>query len=587
VPVVLPDGRRGTVIRVYGVDDDPKAPADTAAWFGRPLPEMLAFLGLDPRQVWPDTPPEARTLWNARLFPLGNAAEAWACARWLMGLDDGYAVKQWASRERLSLANSAQWADGTALAEARARRMQHQWQLTAFSLAETGADIRPLLAYAPGVTPLQATGRQLAEQAAVREAGAPSDAASGHFRAHLFYTHAGLVAEAQQAQSAAFACVRRAVDAGVYADAFAGVERRWQRENVTASAPARADLGGGWSDTPPFCLDWGGAVLNMALTLEGEYPIRATMRRLPELLIRCLSADTGDMVEYRLAEELSAPTGPGDPFAIPRTALQMTGLLESGEMLSVALKKLGGGLEVRTQVRLPMGSGLGASSILAATVLQALAVMLGRRLPDITLSDQVLRLEQLMTTGGGWQDQAGAIFPGIKLVSTGPGARQRLRVQPLACSTERLAEFSARCVLYYTGIQRIARELLAQIVGRYLARETDAVQVLHSMKTLASEMAYAIAEGEWDYLGQLLDRHWRLNQVLDEHTTSAPINALLAEVRPFIAGAKLTGAGGGGFLILVCPTPQAADMLRQHLAVRPGPGRLYHWALADEGIRVE
>jgi len=587
VPVALPDGRRGTVIRVYGVNDDPKAAAGTATWFGRPLPEMLAFLGLEETLVWPDTPSEARSLWNARLFPLGSVEEAWACARWMMGLDDVYSAERWAARERLSLANSAQWADGGALTEARVRRMQHQWQTTAFSLANAGADIRPLLAHAPGVTPLQGTGHLLEEQAIAQEAAAPSDAASGHFRAHLFYAHAGLVAEAQRAHAAAFEGVRRAVDAGVYEDAFADVGRRWRRDGVTASAAARADLGGGWSDTPPFCLDWGGAVLNMAVTLDGEYPIRTTMRRLRELLIRCISADTGEMVEYSIAEALLARPGPGDPFAIPRAALQMAGLPQPGEALSAALSRLGGGLEVRTQVRLPMGSGLGASSILAATVLQSLAAMLGLRLSETALSDQVLRLEQLMTTGGGWQDQAGAIFPGIKLISTGPGARQRLRVQPLACPPERLAEFTARCVLYYTGIQRIAKDLLAQIVGRYLARETDAVQVLHSIKTLASEMAYAICEGEWDYLGQLIDRHWRLNQVLDEHTTNAPISALLAEVKPFIAGAKLAGAGGGGFLIMVCPTPDKAEELRQFLAARPGSGRLYGWALAEEGIRTE
>jgi fucokinase len=587
VPVALPDGRRGTVIRVYGVNDDPKAAATEATWFGRPLAEMLAFLGLDEKLVWPDEASEARSLWNARLFPLGTPEEAWACARWMMGLDDGYSADRWAARERLSLANSAGWADGGALAEARARRMQHQWQMTAFSLADAGADIRPLLAHAPGVTPLRDTGRLLEEQAVAREASAPSDAASGYFRAHLFYAHAGLVAEAQRAHAAAFERVRRAVDAGVYEDAFAGVEHRWHKDGVTASAAARVDLGGGWSDTPPFCLDWGGAVLNMAVTLEGEYPIRTAMRRVPEPLIRCISADTGETVEYRTAEELLAPPGPGDPFAIPRAALQMAGLLRPGDELSAALAKLGGGLEARTQVRLPMGSGLGASSILAATVLQALAAMLGLRLSDTALSDQVLRLEQLMTTGGGWQDQAGAIFPGIKLISTGPGARQRLRVQPLVCSPERLAEFSARCVLYYTGIQRIAKDLLAQIVGRYLARETDAVQVLHSIKTLATEMAYAISEGEWDYLGQLIDRHWRLNQVLDEHTTNAPISALLAEVKPYIAGAKLAGAGGGGFLIMICPTPEDAEKLRRFLADRPGPGRLYQWALADEGIRIE
>ena len=77
-----------------------------------------------------------------------------------------------------------------------------------------------------------------------------------------------------------------------------------------------------------------------------------------------------------------------------------------------------------------------------------------------------------MTTGGGWQDQAGGIFPGAKLVASGPGLHQRLRVQPVPWTAEREAEFESRLVLYYTGIRRVARDLLQQVVGSYLARET-------------------------------------------------------------------------------------------------------------------
>ncbi len=584
IPVALPDGRRGTIIRVYGVGDDPKATLDGegATWFGRPLPVMLAFLGLSVEQVWPDVPPGSRSLWNAKLFPLADSAEAWTCACWLMGLDEGYTSLRWAAQPRLSLAESAQWADSQGLAESRARRMQRQWQATAYSLAVSGADIRPLLAHAPGIAALQATARLL-EARGARQANL-TEGASAFFQAHLLYANAGLAAEAQSAYAAAFNSIRRAVDQGVYADVFANAAHRWQRQEAIISAPVRVDLGGGWSDTPPFCLDWGGTVLNMAVTLEGVNPIHTSMRRLDEPIIRCISDDTGESIEYATADAILAPLGPGNPFAIPCAALQMTGLLCAKTALPVTLEGLGGGLEIRTQVRLPMGSGLGTSSILAATVLQALAAMLGLSLDHHALSDQVLRLEQLLSTGGGWQDQAGAIFPGVKLITTGPGACQRLRIQPLACPTERLDEFTQRCVLYYTGIQRIAKDLLAQVVGRYLARETRAVQVLHSIKTLASEMAYALCEGEWRYLGQLIDRHWQLNQELDEHTTNAPIAALLAEVRPYIVGAKLTGAGGGGFMILVTETADSARNLRRYLSTRPGPGRLYEWSIADQGV---
>jgi fucokinase len=227
-----------------------------------------------------------------------------------------------------------------------------------------------------------------------------------------------------------------------------------------------------------------------------------------------------------------------------------------------------------------VGSGLGTSSVLAAAVLKALLSMRGEDVSVQELSDLVLALEQFMTTGGGWQDQVGGIYPGAKLTMTGPGPRQRLRVEPVPCP----AGFAERFVIYYTGIRRVAKDLLRQVVGRYLAREVQAVQVLHSIKTLAVEMAYAMKESDWDYLGSLLDRHWQLNQILDPHTTNAPINAFLEHVRPYISGAKLAGAGGGGFLMLLSKTPDAAQDLRRFLASLPGPGALYEWAVAPLGL---
>jgi galactokinase/mevalonate kinase-like predicted kinase len=78
----------------------------------------------------------------------------------------------------------------------------------------------------------------------------------------------------------------------------------------------------------------------------------------------------------------------------------------------------------------------------------------------------------------------------------------------------------------------------------------------------------------------LLDRHWQLNQILDPHTTNAPINNILARVRPYVSGAKLAGAGGGGYLILFAHDPDAAAALRKHL------GRVESVAIAKQGLRV-
>ena len=373
--------------------------------------------------------------------------------------------------------------------------------------------------------------------------------------------------------------------AGNYASTLGGAAA-WAADEVTVEGPARIDLGGGWSDTPPFCLDWGGTVLNVAVLLNGAYPIRTTIRRIAEPVVRCISDEDGLTAEYASSEELRGTPRPGDPFSIPRTALWIHGLFADDELPRV-LERMGGGIEIRTAVSLPMGSGLGTSSIVAAVILRALAEMVGRRPDDQVLAEQVMDLEQRMTTGGGWQDQVGGIFPGAKLAVTGPGLRQRIRVQPLLWTPQRQAEFEELVVLYYTGIQRVARDLLRQVVGRYLARETACVQVLHSIKTLAMEMVYAMQDGEWDHLGGLLDRHWELNKTLDPNTANAPINGLLEAARPYLRGAKLAGAGGGGFMIMLARSPMAAAELKRFLGAHDPAGSVYQWRVASDGMRVK
>ena len=543
VPVHLPDGRRGFVVRSYGVEDDPQTPT----WFGHPILEVLRTLELDPEEVWPGIPQDERCLWNAQLFPFNHNA-----------------------LPRLSLATSTEYADAEALAEARDRRRDANWRASAVALARSETDVRPLLIHAPGINALAETGRALSTEAGGIEASAPSEAASRHLQASLFYDQAGLAEESARARSAAFAAVQKAVAARTLPSFRSdGHGSLACTSCLTVSAPARIDFGGGWSDTPPFCLDWGGTVFNMAITLNGAYPVRTTVRPLSEPVVRLISSEATELLTSGCYS--SAAEG-GSPFAIHRAALDMLGFMRPGEPMA--------GLEIRTEVNLPMGSGLGTSSVLAATVLKALMSMRGVDVSAQELSDLVLALEQFMTTGGGWQDQVGGIYPGAKLTITGPGPRQRLRVEPVPCPEG----FAERFVLYYTGIRRIAKDLLGQVVGRYLAREVQAVQVLHSIKTLAMEMAYAMRESDWDYFGSLLDRHWQLNQILDPHTTNAPINALLEQVRPYISGTKLAGAGGGGFLMLLANTPDDARNLRRCLASLPGPGALYEWAVAPLGL---
>lgn len=574
VEVLGEEGRRGTVIRVYGVEDEPERAGTGATWFGRPVGEVLGELGLEAEEVWAGVSEGERSLWNARLFPVGTAEEAWRFAAWMMGRDGDGLAGEWRKRERHSLESSARLADGRAVAEAQGERARAQWRRSAVALARAGADLRPMLEQGPGTAAAAGAARALEEAGEGLAAEAPAEAASRAMQASRFWRRAGLGEKAEAAEERAMGWVAEAVERGV-----TGLGGRalggWVQDEVTVTAPARIDLGGGWSDTPPFCLDWGGTVLNAAVEMGGGNPIRCTVRRLRERVVRCVAEETGERAEWRSGEELRARPRPGTAAAIPLAALQVTGLAERwGEME--------GGIEIRMGVRLPVGSGLGTSSILAAAVVRALGEMTGERLGMRELSDAVMRLEQRMTTGGGWQDQAGGIYAGVKLLTTGPGLEQRIRVRPVEWTAGRREEFEARLVVCNTGIQRMAKNLLRQVVGRYLAREADTVQVLHSIKTLAGEMAYAMEEGEWAYLGRLLERHWRLNVQMDPHTTNGPIEGLLEEMKPWVAGAKLAGAGGGGFLLLLGKGPEEAGAMRKALGARA-----VAWRVSETGLRVE
>ena len=104
--------------------------------------------------------------------------------------------------------------------------------------------------------------------------------------------------------------------------------------------------------------DWGGTVLNCALEIEGEYPIETEIVRSAEPVIRCIADGDEAVIQYNSIEELLEPCRPGSVFSIPRAALQLNGLPLKNETLEKTLGRIGGGLEIRCNVRLPIGSGL-------------------------------------------------------------------------------------------------------------------------------------------------------------------------------------------------------------------------------------
>jgi fucokinase len=353
-------------------------------------------------------------------------------------------------------------------------------------------------------------------------------------------------------------------------------------------------------------------VLNAAVTLRGAHPIVAEVIPLPEPRLILASRDLDTTLEPRLAGEVLAYANPADPFALHKAALVLRGVVPydtDPEQPLADLLRERNGLRLSTGAHIPLGSGLGTSSILAGAVLAALFELergsakeqrsRGEEGAEATSSpahlrssarlfDEVLCLEQMLTTGGGWQDQVGGLTGGIKLVTTPPGLPQRITVQPVQVAPAASEAFGRRLLLVYTGQQRLAKNLLRAITGRWMARDREMVFFLGEIARLATAMRDALTTGDLDSFGALLAEHWTINKRMDPGCTNPFIDELFETLRPYVCGGKLAGAGGGGFVIAMARDAEAAAALSAALTARyPGtPVGVWPCAVPDEGLRI-
>lgn len=363
---------------------------------------------------------------------------------------------------------------------------------------------------------------------------------------------------------------------------------------VWARSPVRLDLAGGWTDTPPYCLECGGKVVNLAANLNGQPPIQVFARVIPQPEIVLRSIDLGQGVRLRTYAEVENFGAPYTPFAIARAALALAGFIPRFHVnggygsLQKHLRAFGGGLEITQLSAVPKGSGLGASSILAATLLAALNDLCGLRWDKNMIAARTLALEQLLTTGGGWQDQAGAIYSGVKLLQTYPGLRQQIQVRWLPEHLFQADQLNHRVLLYYTGITRLAKNILQEIVRQIFLNSPQHLETLAAIGQNAEATFDAIQRCDYGALAVCVDRSWKLNQKLDSGTNPPAVQRLLERVQKHLAAAKLLGAGGGGFLLMFARDESHAQEARRKLTRNPpNPrARFVELNLSTTGLQV-
>lgn len=362
---------------------------------------------------------------------------------------------------------------------------------------------------------------------------------------------------------------------------------------VWSRSPVRIDLAGGWTDTPPYCLYVGGNVVNVAIELNGQPPLQVYIKPSQEYRITLRSIDMGAVDVISSWDELKNFHTIGSPFSIPKAALALAGFLpefseEKHTSLSDQLKAFGAGIEITLLSAIPAGSGLGTSSILAATVLGALSDFCGLAWDKNEIGHRTLILEQLLTTGGGWQDQYGGILHGLKLLQTNEGFDQNPTVRWLPEYLFTDPEYNSCHLLYYTGITRTAKNILAEIVRGMFLNSSRHLNLLTDMKAHALEMYEAILHGDFALYGSLIQKTWELNKALDSGTNPPAVEHMIALIADYAHGYKLPGAGGGGYLYIVAKDPAAAIQIKKILQAseHSANARFVDLSLSRTGLQV-
>lgn len=648
----LRDGRMGWFVRVFSADDTFHLPAIRGSRIcGKLTLSWLEEMGASPEDIWDgEIRLEERSVWNGRFFPSTRKNDGGL--KWLWTLKPGKAStaqkKSWLAADRYSLAEMAIRAD---LDSFHSRRLKIRGEIALGTLSKvlgsdgqfSAAEISFLIKNAARDKRAGWTIAMIREAIRVHEAGRSYQGLDSLGLSRILHTLGSVLPQIAKANVGGRARDNRKLAEALSAG-LTGAERRmlksidapvkdaakpalWAAElkdaafrhlgrtivyraggvsfppkNVLRSdeivwgrSPARLDLGGGWTDTPPYSLEHGGCVINAAVTLNGQAPIQAYARVIKEREIRINSIDHSTRLVVRTLKDLLDYGKPGSQFALAKAALGLAGFAPEaaawpaeGKTLEGMLHYFGGGIELTTLAAIPSGSGLGTSSIMGAVLMSIIGRVIGRPVADRELFHAVLKLEQELTTGGGWQDQIGGVIEGVKMITAERGLVPDPRIHFVPSDLLDPEANGGRTLLYYTGLRRLAKNILHEVVGRYLDRDRSAMETLRRLHAFPPLMAEAMGMRDVERFGELIELAWKLNVDLDPDHTTSVIEGLRERIRPHVLGAKLLGAGGGGFLLIVCKSSEHAKTVRVILEKHPpnDKARFFEYSISRSGLVV-
>jgi D-glycero-alpha-D-manno-heptose-7-phosphate kinase len=300
---------------------------------------------------------------------------------------------------------------------------------------------------------------------------------------------------------------------------------------IRAKAPLRISFAGGGTDVPPFPEQEGGLVLNATINRYAY----GTLRPRSDDNIQISSLDYGLSTEFDVHEPLV-----------------FDGKLD---LAKAAIRRFAGresrGFDLRLHSNAPPGSGLGSSSAMMVALIGVLTEFRNRPLTDYELAELAHTIERdELGIRGGRQDQYAAAFGGFNFIEL---FGDRVVVNPLRVAPDAMLELEHNLLLCYTGRTRQSDHIIEDQTARFEQGNEDAVAGLRAQKELAVEMKNALLQRRLRDFGALLHTAWEAKKSMSDRISNERIDELYEEARKAGAmGGKVTGAGGGGYVLLYC-----------------------------------
>jgi D-glycero-alpha-D-manno-heptose-7-phosphate kinase len=302
-----------------------------------------------------------------------------------------------------------------------------------------------------------------------------------------------------------------------------------------SKAPLRIGLAGGGTDVSPYSDIYGGAILNATISLYAN----ATIEPLDEKKIIIQAIDRGEMEEYKWD-----------------TVLPVNGKLDLLKGIYNRIQKdygLQQGFRLSTYVDAPAGSGLGTSSTLVVAIIGAFAEMLRLPLGEYDMAHYAYEIERMdLNLAGGKQDQYAATFGGVNFMEFEKD--DKVIVNPLRIKQQYLFELENNLLLYYTSTSRESAEIIRKQSRNVETKQDSSIEAMHQLKEQARQMKDALLKGKLHEIGEILNFGFQQKRLMAEGISNPLMEDIYqTAVNAGATGGKISGAGGGGFMIFYCP----------------------------------